>query len=77
MNTGHHRIRKAWADNTEATTVPGRRTVRRASLLATALLSAVAGLATFGYGATATVPTDDVELLPEGVYRTSEVTPTT
>ena len=54
--------------------VLGRRATRRGSLLGTVLIGAVAGLATFGYSATASVPTDDGELLPEGVYRTPVVT---
>ena len=41
---------------------------------APALIAAIAGVATFGYSATASVPIDDGALLPEGVYRTPEVT---
>jgi TRAP-type transport system periplasmic protein len=41
----------------------------------TAVVAIAAGLATFGGGAVATVPDDGSDLLPEGVYRTRELTP--
>ena len=74
MTTHHRGFRNASADHAHFSVVLGRRAVRRGSLVGTVLISAVAGLATFGYSAAATVPTDDGELLPEGVYRTPEVT---
>lgn len=49
-----------------------RRITTRGSLVGTALVTTLAGLATFGYSAAATIP--DGELLPEGIYRTGEVT---
>ena len=59
---------------THTTTQPSLREVReRGSRLATALVSAVAAVTTFGYSATATIPIDDGELLPEGIYRTPEL----